>query len=220
MKLIVPFYDLKLLSQILALAGKCQIVVIANIWSGPGAKLDKAWASAINKLRKAGMEVIGYIDAMRWPGDGRYKVTKSRLATSDELLAESDDWANWYGVLKSFYDDVGAKNVPVTMNADMLNWGTEPTSLPRAGVVAVVHEGHDYLASKPSRVPATQQAVMALAQPDFKPALATAVARRVAHFFATPRRDKKPNGEDDWTTYDELPSYLVPMATAVGKVKF
>ena len=217
MILVLPFYSLSHLNEILAAAKLCKVIAIANVNSGPGSSLDPKWKAAIKKLKDAGVTVIGYIDLVRWPGDGRYKVKAKRDATSKEILDESRDWDVWYDVLSAFYDDA-TSILPQFTRGSVFNFGCEPTK-PSSVCISVVHEGPGYLKSKTSKVAPKNQAVMALGEPDFWPPLKLARERKVAYFFASNRSDKHPDGSDDWSTYDAMPSYLTKMATEIGSGK-
>lgn len=221
MKLLLPWYDLRLTQGVLDAAKHCEVVAIANVWSGPGAKRDEHWATNIDRVLKAGVTVLGYIDAVRWPDDGPRPVKRRRNATRSEIVEAEARWAEWYGIIHIFSDDSSGSTVQKDMTLDVWNWGCEPPLrlVQRLNTMwHVVHEGHEYLKSAPSRLPPHRQAIMALNERDFAPALALAAARGVELVFISNRRDKTPSGKDDWTTYDEHPSYLIKLAKAIGGI--
>ena len=221
MKLLIPWYDLRLTKGVLEAAKHCKVVAIANVFSGPGHKRNQSWADQIERMRRAGVSVAGYIDAVRWPGDGPSPVAKKRLATKVELADAEKKWRTWYDVGRMFVDDVSESTRQFENSGDIWNWGCEPPlrRVQRANVGHhVVHEGHDYRDSEPSAVLPRRQAVFALNEPDFAPVLALASVRNIDLVFISDRRDKTPAGDDDWSTYDEHPGYLIKLAKAIREI--
>lgn len=221
MKLLLPWYDLRLTKGVIDAAKHCKVVAIANVFSGPGYKANWSWRDSIAQVHRAGVSVAGYIDAVRWPGDGPSPVAKRRLATKVELADAEQKWRRWYDVGRMFIDDVSESTRQFENSGDLWNWGCEPpfARVKKANVGHhIVHEGHDYLDSDPSPLFPRRQCVIALNEPDFAPVLALARVRGIDLIHISDRRDKTPEGDDDWSTYDEHPIYLIKLAKAIGEI--
>lgn len=212
MNIILPLYDLRYYQRVLALCklygNRC--LVICNVNSGPGASIDDNWKDKIKELRKTGAKLVGYIDAMRWPGDGTIHVDKERPSTDSELMSERNKWLSWYGIICSFYDDVTKlTGVPSTCSkGDVLNYGTEPFKTPPAGTIAVVFETQRFLARKPGMHYAYPSAAFSLGEVKYQNVIKLAKSQGINYLFCTDRKDKKSDGSDDWTTYNDLPAWF------------
>ena len=211
MKIIIPLYDLSYYSTVLRVCQRygARCVIVLNINSGPGARKDETWESRIKSLAATGCKLIGYIDAMKWPDDGRVKVAAPRIATSSEMLSERKDWITWYNVQFFFYDDI-IKDTGIPSCAakgDFLNFGTKPFANVPAGMIAVVWEKANY-AGKKVEIISGDTAVFALNVKDYGATVEVAKKENIKFLFCTDRNDKKPDGTDDWTTYNDLPSWF------------
>jgi Spherulation-specific family 4 len=213
MKLILPIYDPSLVDEAIAAFQKSGGgIAIVNPDSGVGRKKSSLWAASIRALKEVS-NVVGYIDCVRWPGDGtRYNVVQKRNATGGEIKGEIADWDKWYKVTDIFYDE--AHSLPVTTGiGDVLNPGTRPPYKVPNGVACVTHENRDYLKSGNSKI--ITQAVMCLRVPNakLKAHMDLAMSRDIQYFYAT---DLDGSGAAE---YSRFPPYLMEMARAAKKLE-
>jgi hypothetical protein len=203
MKLLIPLYELSYFPQVLTAAQQHPVAVIVNPNSGPGAKKDNDWLNAIQKLKKAGAQVFGYVDTQDWTEGSKQGLNRPASAIRNDC----GKFQLWYGINTFFYDDwnektpVGSGMIP-NLGASIANPGFDLKT--ECGTTMIWEDGQ-YEKSKTSKVKG--QAVIAMDQKDYRPALALAKKRKIDFFYAVTG-----NGS---TAYDKLPSYFDAMANDI-----
>ena len=221
MKLLIPCYsDAIVPGLVTAAKSGIPMTVIANPWSGPGAIRIGAWGKAITQLADAGAQVLGYIDAIQWPGDGPGgKVKAKKNKSAGQINLESQHYREWYGsgnLAGWFIDDaVAGTDAAVSAAARMMPGliMANPGSLrPRvSGVTAQVDWEDINYTAKPRRSSGANSAVMALACKNWQRAAEQAAAEGHSYFWAHELAD-------DWTAkktaYNTLPKFWGAMSAA------
>jgi hypothetical protein len=81
-------------AQLTAAARQVPVMAIMNPDNGPGAHADRSYAAAVDQLRAAGGEVIGYVHT----NNGRRPL--------DQVMTEIKDYRRWYHLDGIFIDEV------------------------------------------------------------------------------------------------------------------
>ncbi len=218
MKLLVPVYDHSLVAATCSAAqAGGHLIAIANPDSGPGhGKAVSGWKTDISNLRKAGAQVLYYVDLMDDHG-------KEKQETA--LKAEMDSYISWYGApVGWFFDDLaGYSDARAARLQHLVAYkGGFTVANPGTGVsqsyltktttnVFITWETTGYTKGHPQAWEAANSArvgAMALGEAAYGPALTLAQQRHVSLFYAT-------NAGDGGAAYDHLPPYFAKMATAV-----
>lgn len=196
-QLLVPLYDLSYANQVVDASRSKKIGIILNVVDGPGKSKDKGWDKVINSLKGNNAVLFGYIDMVTWQGD------KSTQRPSSDIQDDADKWGSLYGINQFFFDD-WQKNTSVPESATSIaNPGYDMKTTCR---YTLVWETKGYLKSKPSSQ--NHQAVFAMKEADFRPALELAKKRGVEWFYAVA-------ADDNWQAYDNLPPYFDEMVSSL-----
>jgi hypothetical protein len=224
MKLVVPFYDLKLAPAIYEQARLgTPLAVIANPHSGPSKHALPGWAPAVHKLQESGVAVGWYLDLFWWKGDAGW-TGKQRFKTPAEMADELARYRRFYRVpvkvepgqkpkdrefIPNFWfaDDLTVKPTKDTeLLAKFLStgrgtaalWGNPGTAAADWGGfwhVLMTWEAADYARCKPARV---IEAHLALDwTKDAQSLWKVARSKRPAFLYGTP-------AADNWQAYDEI----------------
>ena len=109
---LVPCYEPKVgmqaIEKALVLGRTKRLCLILNPNSGPGVKVDAAYAALLKRALGCGAQTLGYIDLIAWPGDGLTpKNVKAAPKTSAQLTSEHLAYQRFYpGLSGWFVDDV------------------------------------------------------------------------------------------------------------------
>ncbi len=219
MKLLVPVYDLELVGQAAAIARTCPTVAIANPWSGPGLVVGSDWRDAISDLRRAGAQVLRYVDAKQQPGDGPHgkDVKSGRLKTVAELAAEARIW-NLASADGWFWDDATADTWGRVNEVrgklpglHFINPGSGVAASPPWASAVVIWEADGFGKKSPCKFEAlapARCASMALGCGDVVAAVKIARKRQHGYFYATELRD-------GGNVYDRLPAKISRLAQLI-----
>jgi len=160
--------------------------------------VDASRSKKIGVILKGNNAVLfGYIDMVTWQGD------KSTQRPSSDIQDDASKWKSLYGVNQFFFDDWQRNTSVPEAATSIANPGYDMKTTCK---YTLVWETKGYLKSKPSSQ--GNQAVFAMKESDFKPALDLAKKRGVKWFYAVA-------ADDTWQAYDKLPPYFEEMVSSL-----
>lgn len=192
------------------------IVIIANPASGPGSQQDQVYATYIQKMRDAGIGVLGYV----WTDYGKRDVS--------EVEADIDRWFSWYNVSGIFFDGVNlsvgregyysnladyvrakSKLYLVVGNPGYYNSSTLQDYTAIFDVL-VIHDGEGYPSSWPSDVSPSKLGALVYGVPSFDGVAFNDLTSKANYVYVT-----DDGGDNPW---DRLSSYIADEAAALAGV--
>ncbi|CAD5243371.1 spherulation-specific family 4 protein [Thermococcus camini] len=192
------------------------IVVIANPASGPGSQRDPVYADYIQKMRDAGISVLGYV----WTNYGK----RDSSIIEDEI----DNWASWYNISGIFFDGVNVSAGTEGYYSGLVNYvkgksqsylvvgnpgGYDPSTLADYTSifdVLVIYDSPSYPSSWPSGADPSKLGALVYGVPSFDETTFKDLASKAYYVYVT-----DDGGDNPW---DSLSRYVADEAAALAGV--
>ncbi|AFL95006.1 hypothetical protein CL1_0801 [Thermococcus cleftensis] len=192
------------------------IVIIANPANGPGYQKDSVYAEYIQKMRDAGISVLGYV----WTNYGK----RDSSIVEDEI----DSWVSWYNVSGIFFDGVNVSAGTEGYYSSLVNYvkgksqsylvvgnpgAYDPSTLADYTAifdVLVIYDSPDYPPSWPSGTDPSKLGAMVYGVSSFDETAFKDLASKAYYVYVTDDGDDNP--------WDSLSSYVADEAAVLAGV--